>query len=112
MLSGFQKWISSYRNICDAAAILLFFVAFVLRMGCSLTQGRIVYAIDLMLFILRILEIFYVDRTFVPYVVMIGRMVNFTILLLLFLLLIMLLLVVIFYLFENNLNLQKKHFIT
>ena len=79
MFSGFQKWISSYWNIWDAAAILLFFVAFGLRMGGLLTEGRIVYAIDLMLFILRILEIFYVDKTLGPYVVMIGRMVNFTI---------------------------------
>ena len=79
MFSGFQKWISSYWNIWDAAAILLFFVAFGLRMVGLLTEGRIVYAIDLMLFILRILEIFYVDKTLGPYVVMIGRMVNFTI---------------------------------
>ena len=78
MFSGFQKWISSYWNIWDAAVILLFFVAFGLRMGGLLTEGRIVYAIDLMLFILRILEIFYVDKTLGPYVVMIGRMVYFT----------------------------------
>ena len=78
MLSGFQKWISSYRNVWDAAATLLFFVAFGLRMGGLLTESRIVYAIDLMLFILRILEIFYVDKTLRPYVVMIGQMVNFT----------------------------------
>lgn len=39
-------------------------------------EGRIVYAIDLMLFILRILEMFYVRKTLGPYVVMIGRMVN------------------------------------
>ena len=106
MFSGFQKWISSYWNIWDAAAILLFFVAFGLCMGGLLTEGRIVYAIDLMLFILRISEIFYVDKTLGPYVVMTGRMVNFTILLLLLLLLIMLLLVVIFYSFENSLNLR------
>lgn len=90
MFSGFQKWISSYWNIWDAAAILLFFVAFGLRMGGLLTEGRIVYAIDLMLFILRILEIFYVDKTLGPYVVMIGRMVNFTIITVFFLLIMLL----------------------
>lgn len=41
-----------------------------------LVEGRILYAIDLMLFITRILEIFYVSKTLGPYVVMIGRMVN------------------------------------
>ena len=79
MFNGFQKWISSYWNLWDATAILLFFVAFGLRMGGLLIEGRIVYAIDLMLFILRILEIFYVDKTLGPFVVMIGRMVSFNI---------------------------------
>ena len=45
-------------------------------MGGLLIQGRITYAIDLMLFIVRILEIFYVDKTLGPYVVMIGKMVS------------------------------------
>ena len=49
---------------------------FGLRAGGLLMQGRITYAIDLMLFIVRILEIFYVDRTLGPYVVMIGKMVS------------------------------------
>ena len=73
---GFKEWRSSYWNIWDAVAILLFFVAFGLRMGGFLVEARIVYAIDLMFFILRILEIFYVDKTLGPYIVMIGRMVN------------------------------------
>lgn len=73
---GFKEWRSSYWNIWDAVAILLFFVAFGLRMGEFLVEARIVYAIDLMFFILRILEIFYVDKTLGPYIVMIGRMVN------------------------------------
>ena len=73
---GFKEWRSSYWNIWDAVAILLFFVAFGLRMGGFLVEACIVYAIDLMFFILRILEIFYVDKTLGPYIVMIGRMVN------------------------------------
>ena len=73
---GFKKWLSSYWNVGDAVAIVLFFVGFGLRMGGLLIEGRITYALDLMVFILRILEIFYVDRTLGPYVVMIGRMVN------------------------------------
>ena len=39
-------------------------------------EGRIVYAIDLMFFIVRILETFLVDEDIGPYVVMIGRMVS------------------------------------
>ena len=73
---GAKRWISSYWNIWDAIVIVLFFLAFGLRTGGLLIQGRITYAIDLMLFIVRILEIFYVDRTLGPYVVMIGKMVS------------------------------------
>ena len=73
---GAKRWISSYWNIWDAIVIVLFFLAFGLRAGGLLIQGRITYAIDLMLFIVRILEIFYVDRTLGPYVVMIGKMVS------------------------------------
>ena len=74
-VDGCKKWKSSHWNKCDVFAIALFFVGFGLRMGGLLIEGRIVYAIDLMFFIVRILEIFYVDRTLGPYVVMIGRMV-------------------------------------
>ena len=66
---------SSKWNLWDALAIILFFVGFGLRMNGNLSAGRIVYAIDLMLFIMRVLELFYVDKTLGPYVVMIGRMV-------------------------------------
>ena len=45
-------------------------------MNGDLSNGRIVYAIDLMLFIMRVLELFYVDKTLGPYVVMMGRMVR------------------------------------
>ena len=57
--------------------IILFLLGFSLHIRGLLIDGRIVYAIDLMLFIVRILEIFYVDKTLGPYVVMIGRMVSY-----------------------------------
>ena len=60
----------------DAFAIILFFVGFGLRMNGDLSNGGIVYAIDLMLFIMRVFELFYVDKTLGPYVVMMGRMVS------------------------------------
>lgn len=73
---GRSKWISSYWNILDVICIALYFAGFLTRMSGLLVEGRILYAIDLMLFITRILEIFYVSKTLGPYVVMIGRMVN------------------------------------
>ena len=72
---GPEKWISIW-NIWDVIGICLYFAGFSIRMGGLLMEGRIVYAIDLMLFILRILEMFYVSKKLGPYVVMIGRMVN------------------------------------
>ena len=39
-------------------------------------EGRIVFAVDLMFFIVRVLEVFLVDKTLGPYVVMIVRMVS------------------------------------
>lgn len=47
-----------------------------MRMANQSIEGRIVYAIDLMFFIVRILETFLVDEDLGPYVVMIGRMVS------------------------------------
>lgn len=72
---GWKKWSSSHWNICDALAIVFFFVGYVLEEIGLLIESRIVYAIDLMFFIVQILKLFYVDRTLGPYVVMIDRMV-------------------------------------
>ena len=72
----FKRWRSSYWNLWDAIAITLFFIGFALRMRGFLLEGRIVYAVDLMLFIVRVLEVFLVDKTLGPYVVMISRMVS------------------------------------
>lgn len=73
---GFKKWRGSYWNWWDVIAIVLYFVGFVIRMANQRIEGRIVYAIDLMFFIVRILETFLVDEDIGPYVVMIGRMVS------------------------------------
>ena len=69
-------WKSSYWNVWDTFVIGLFFLGFGLHMGGLSIEGRIVYAIDLMLFMIRILEIFYLDKTLGPIAVMIGRMVS------------------------------------
>ena len=73
---GPKKWTSSYWNWWDVIAIASYFVGFALRMANQRVEGRIVYAIDLMFFIVRILEVFLVDEDLGPYVVMIGRMVS------------------------------------
>ena len=73
---GPKKWTSTYWNWWDVIAIVLYFVGFALRMANQLVEGRIVYAIDLTFFIVRILEVFLVDKDLGPYVVMIGRMVS------------------------------------
>ena len=73
---GFKKWRSSYWNWWDVIAIVLYFVGFAMRMANQRIEGRILYAIDLMFFIVRILETFLVDEDLGPYVVMIGRMVS------------------------------------
>lgn len=39
-------------------------------------EGRIVFAVDLMFFIVRVLEVFLVDKTLGPYVVMMVKMVS------------------------------------
>ena len=76
MHHGLKKWTSSYWNWWDVTAIVLYFVGFALRLANQRVEGRIVYAIDLMFFIVRILEVFLVDKDLGPYVVMIGKMVS------------------------------------
>lgn len=72
----FKIWSSGYWNLCDAAAILLFFVAFVLRLTGALIAGHVCYAVDIIFWILRILEMFTAHKHLGPYVVMIGKMVS------------------------------------
>ncbi|XP_057301332.1 transient receptor potential cation channel subfamily M member 7-like [Hydractinia symbiolongicarpus] len=70
-----RDWASSYWNICDAIAIALFFLGFGLRMNADTrTAGHVVYAVDIILWIIRLLDIFSVNKYLGPYVVMIGRM--------------------------------------
>lgn len=66
----------NYWNLLDAVAIALFFVAFGLRMNPSTRlAGHTVYAIDVMVWIVRILDIFSANKHLGPYIVMIGQMV-------------------------------------
>ena len=71
-----KKWARNYWNLVDALAIVLFFVGFGFRINPSTRlAGHVIYAIDIMLWIIRILELFSVNKHLGPYVVMIGKMV-------------------------------------
>ena len=75
--NNLRKWSRSMSNLCDGSAIVLFYVGLILRLNQStLTAGRVVLAIDIMFWIVRLLEIFSVDRNLGSYVVIIGKMVS------------------------------------
>ena len=77
MLNKIKSWASSYWNICDLVAIVLFFTGLGLRLNSSTrVTGHVCYAIDIMIWIIRLLDIFSVNKYLGPYVVMIGKMVS------------------------------------
>ena len=47
-----------------------------MRMNNDRMLARIAYTVDLMLFIVRVLEVFLVDKTLGSYVILIERMVS------------------------------------
>ena len=70
-------YLSSYWNLVDIAAIITYFIGFVLRWFSSTTHvGHLILALNAGIWILRLLHVFYVHRIMGPYVVMIYRMVN------------------------------------
>ncbi|XP_074627353.1 transient receptor potential cation channel subfamily M member-like 2 isoform X1 [Acropora palmata] len=70
-----KDWASSKWNILDGFAVILFFVGLGLRLcPTTRTAGHVVYCLDVMLWITRLLHIFSVSKHLGPYVVMIGRM--------------------------------------
>ena len=72
-----KEWASSKWNLCDACAIVLFFIAAGFRLNpATLRIGHTLYCLDIMLWIIRVLDIFSVSKVLGPYVVMIGRMVS------------------------------------
>lgn len=71
-----KKWARNYWNLVDALAVVLFFVGFGFRINPSYRlTGHVIYAIDIMFWIIRILDLFLVNRHLGPHVVMIGKMV-------------------------------------
>lgn len=65
-----SKW-----NILDASALLLFLIAFSFRLNDdTLIEARVLFAIDIFLWIIRLLHVFSISKQLGPYLVMINRM--------------------------------------
>lgn len=66
-------------NKFDVVGIFLFFLGFAFRMGNGsiyVEIGRILYTLDLMVFIMCLLNYFSLSKTLGPYIVMITKMVS------------------------------------
>ncbi len=72
-------YFSVFWNQLDALAICLFFIAFILRflpINHCFCGARIILAIDLSIWYIRTLDIFFAIKRLGPKLVMIGEMVN------------------------------------
>lgn len=73
--SKLKDWASSKWNLLDGFAVVSFFIGLGLRLHpTTRSAGHVVYSLDVMLWIIRLLDIFSVSKHLGPYVVMIGRM--------------------------------------
>ena len=71
---AFNRW-----NWLDLIAIMIFYAALALQYSSKYEQeSHVLYAIDVAMFILKLLNIVSIHPKMGPYVVMIGRMVSFS----------------------------------
>jgi len=79
MLPGhFKSYLRDRWNIIDQAMYMIMLLAVVLRFTLDddeFMAARYVYAVDLVLFYLRVLRLYFVNKRLGPKVVVIGRMV-------------------------------------
>ena len=76
-LSKIITYFSDFWNKFDLLCIAVFFIALILRCTEStIGVGHVLYAIDVSLWIIRVIHILYADPKSGPYVVMIGKMFN------------------------------------
>ncbi|XP_033100595.1 transient receptor potential cation channel subfamily M member-like 2 isoform X2 [Anneissia japonica] len=69
-------WITDYWNIVDLATLILFTIGFTMRFFKeTFAASRVVLAIDLMIFYIRLLHVFYVNQNLGPKLIMISKMV-------------------------------------
>ena len=80
MLSGFKNYFRERWNIFDQFMYLLLAVAIILRFTVTsdkvFVAERYVYTVDLVMFYLRILQLYYFYKHLGPKVVVIWRMVS------------------------------------
>ena len=73
----FWNWVTDYWNMVDIATLVLFTIGVVLRFFDQLLDyARIILAIDLAIFYIRILHIFSVNKNLGPKLIMIAKMVR------------------------------------
>ncbi|XP_038076672.1 transient receptor potential cation channel subfamily M member-like 2 isoform X3 [Patiria miniata] len=71
----FVSWLSEYWNIVDLAALILFGVGVALRFNsATLDIARIILALDLLIYFVRLLQIFSIHKNLGPKLIMIQRM--------------------------------------
>ena len=76
--SGCKSYFRDPWNIADQIMFSILFLAIILRFtltGDDFVYARYFYAVDLVLFYLRILQLYYVNKRLGPKVIVIGRMV-------------------------------------
>ncbi|CAD5113778.1 DgyrCDS2946 [Dimorphilus gyrociliatus] len=70
-------YFSEFWNICDTLAIILFIIGVSFRLNPDTKAiGKVIYSVDIILWYIRILDIFSVNKYLGPYVMMIGKMVK------------------------------------
>ena len=79
--SKLYQYITDPWNVLDVITILMFIAGLILRFtpmctGCF-EAGRILLALDIVPFILRVLHISYINKQLGPKLIMIGRMVGY-----------------------------------
>ncbi|KAJ3593695.1 hypothetical protein NHX12_006029 [Muraenolepis orangiensis] len=69
-------WLEEYWNITDLVAISVFLIGLLLRLQNEpyMGYGRVIYCVDIIVWYIRILDIFGVNKYLGPYVMMIGKM--------------------------------------
>ena len=74
----FKTYIKDLWNITDQAMYIVLLLAVILRFALNdndFVWARYVYAINLIMFYMRILQLYYINQRLGPKVVVIGRMV-------------------------------------
>ncbi|XP_069758444.1 transient receptor potential cation channel subfamily M member 1-like [Narcine bancroftii] len=69
-------WMQEYWNITDMVAIAIFSCGVLLRLQNEpyMSYGRVIYCVDIIIWYIRVLDIFGVNKYLGPYVMMIGKM--------------------------------------